>query len=199
MNEMNENKKIKNRKKRKVVNAILLSSILLVGVSITLAYFFSSSEIISNIFVSPKPSLEVVQVENGKQISIKNTGNVDLFVRVHIQNLWEVNEADVGGEKLSSISAITPDPKDVQYKVLPFWISESKDGYYYYSNPLEKGQSVDFTNVDGIKFTDSKDGFTYQLNVLASGIQINYDAVTEAWGIDVMDWDSDVDAKLIFK
>ena len=179
---MNEMAEINNNKKIKIINILLMILVLLVGVSISMAYFFDASGPITNIFSSPKPSLEVIEVDESDTISIKNTGNVAMYVRVHIQNLWEVNETVEGDSQLSSISAITPNPKDLAFELMNDWFSLTEE-YYYYRKPVVAGSSVDFAK--GMEFNGSKDGFTYQLNVLASGIQTNRDAVTEAWGIEI--------------
>ena len=88
---------MKNKSPRKIVLIISFVLIIAIGVSATLAYVVNSSGSIVNRF-SPS-RVECLVVDGGNSISVRNTGDVDAYIRASYTVNWMDSSGNVSGTK----------------------------------------------------------------------------------------------------
>lgn len=201
----------KNRNSKPLVALLLVAVLGVIGV--TFAYF-TSTDTFENVFNTDGYSTEVVEefvspndwtpgTTTVKKVTATNTGNIDIAVRVKMDEQWEDatgNELalDLGGEL--GKAAIINHPTNFSSN----WTFDN--GYYYYNTKLTKDQSVVF--MDSVTFnkfatmsSDKADcstdaatgkttctttasgysGATYTLTVTVETVQ--YDQYKAAWNL----------------
>ncbi len=102
-------KKLRLRKKRVLLLAVIVTLIFSVG--ITLAFMFRTSEDVKNIFFPAKVTCEVNESFNGTEkssIKVKNTGNTNAFLRVRLVSYWVNASGEIVG-KPSEMPAVSYD------------------------------------------------------------------------------------------
>jgi len=164
-------------KKRILLVALCVVLVAALAIGGTVAWLTASSDAVTNTFTPGDVTVEIKEtVENNikKSVQIKNTGNVDAYIRVAVV----VNCIDADGNVILG----TPST----------WIAASGwtklGGYYYYNSVVPAGGTTDnLLAGDGVVLKDS-DGNLYSVDILAQGIQAaggtgNTPAVTEAWGV----------------
>lgn len=162
---------------------LLISVLLLVAVAAggTIAYLFTQTDAIVNTFTPSHVSCEVSETFNGtvkSNVNVKNTSDIDAYLRVKLVTYRVNNEGEhIGGT--ATVPNFTPGTN---------WFE--KDGYYYYSYPVEAGGSpnVNLIGTPGItlKTYSDADGGKQVIEVMAEAIQsVPADAVHQAWGVTV--------------
>ena len=170
------------RKRRSKKTGTLFLSLLLVATMVvggTLAYLFTNTEPVENIFTPSYVSCSVTEEFNGtikSNVNVTNTGNIDAYIRVKLVTYRVNDEGDhIGG--IAKIPDFTPGAG---------WV-ENGD-YYYYTQPVAPGEQPEISLIDRITLTDSyddADGGKQVIEVMAEAIQSTpAKAVTEAWGVD---------------
>ena len=139
--------------KRSLILLVSFVAVLTITVSSTLAYIAVKTGSLTNIFHPAAVSVELTQ--NGNDYTIKNVGNVDVYVRVAV-----VAKQDGQGEvELDTlVTQFTGDN----------W-EKASDGFWYYTQMLASNAETTFTIAAGSA-----------VQVHASAIQATPDAVT-AW------------------
>ena len=170
------------RKRRSKKTVMLFLSLLLVATMVvggTLAYLFTNTEPVENIFTPSYVSCSVTEEFNGttkRNVNVTNTGNIDAYIRVTLVT-YRVNEdgQHIGGT--AAIPTFTPGAGWVKY-----------GEYYYYTLPVAASGTPNSPLIDetGIKLTgsyDDADGGKQVIEVMAEAIQSVPDtAVKDAWG-----------------
>ena len=170
------------RKRRSKKTGMLFLSLLLVATMVvggTLAYLFTNTEPVENIFTPSYVSCSVTEEFNGtikSNVNVTNTGNIDAYIRVKLVT-YRVNDKEqhIGG------TASLP-----TFKLGENWVLY--DGYYYYTLPVAPRESPKTNLTDSMtligSYTDA-DGGKQVIEVMAEAIQSTpAKAVTEAWGVD---------------
>lgn len=136
-------------------------------------------------------------------ISVKNSGNIDTFVRVILTRSWQ----DAEGKKNTSLS---PDLIELNYLTDNGWViaedqSTPERTVLYYTKALPVGETTpalsdtirvnesiaqDVTKkVDGntIRYTYKYDGYSFQVDAEVDAVQTHnaQEAIKSAWGVDV--------------
>ena len=176
----------KHLRPHKKATAIIIAIALLIAFAVggTTAYIVSISERHENVFTPAKVSCLVEETfENGvkSDVSVKNTGNVDAFIRAALVATWVSEE----GKILSSAPIEGTDFSVVLGS--GSWIKGS-DGFYYYKTAVEPDSSTQilFTSVTTV--TEPPEGYKLSVQILASAIQSNPEKVVEeAWNVIVKD------------
>ena len=161
-------------------------AVLLTGfVGSSLAWLMDSTTEVKNEFVPGDVTPEVTEafdhaVKNNVQI--KNTGNVDAYIRAKLVFTWQDSSENVYGQTpLENIDY------EIQW-VLDGW-KKGFDGYYYYTTPVVPGGSTKVL-ATGItqKVPAPAEGYTLHVEVLAESIQAEPSgengAAHKAWGVD---------------
>lgn len=164
-------------KKRILLVALCVVLVAALAIGGTVAWLTASSDAVTNTFTPGDVTVEIKEtVKNNikKSVQIKNTGNVDAYIRVAVV----VNCIDADGNVILG----TPST----WTAASVWTKLG--GYYYYNSVVHAGGTTDnLLDGDGVVLNDS-DGNLYSVDILAQGIQAaggtgNTPAVTEAWGV----------------
>ena len=168
------------RKRRSKKTGTLFLSLLLVATMVvggTLAYLFTNTEPVENIFTPSYVSCSVTEEFNGtikSNVNVTNTGNIDAYIRVKLVT-YRVNDEGqhIGGT--ASLPTFTLGANWVLY-----------DGYYYYTLPVAPRESPKTNLTDSMKLVgsyDDADGGKQVIEVMAEAIQsVPENAVKAAWG-----------------
>lgn len=166
--------------------------LLLVAVGTTLAYIFTETEPVVNVFKPSKVSCAVV--ENGSEtentgnivatgtpktnVKIKNTGNTDAYIRVAVV----VNWASEDGKKVWAQKPVLGTDYSIAYATETGW-EPGPDGYYYYTKSVAPG-TLTGTLINQAKKlqTTPPEGYYLSIEIVASAIQSAPDhVVQDAW------------------
>lgn len=145
---------------------VALILILVVGAGTTLAYIVDMSGPLSNIF---SPSNVACAVNDDK--SIKNTGDVDAYIRAAVVMTWKAkdNSGNVYGQK----------PACTLNGIGAKWTLGS-DGYYYYTEPIEAGESTNALFTGYTVSDTAPTGYALSIEIVAEAIQADPFANEEA-------------------
>jgi len=175
----------KNRTTKKSI-ALLASLAVMLTVTVggTLAYLIAQSETVTNSFDPANVSCVVEADATNKTFSVKNTSDIDAYLRAAIV----VNWADASGDNVYGIAPV--ENSDYTLAVdTENWV-EGNDGYWYYKTkvaPFEKSADVvEFiTSYGKQNGVTAPEGYSLQVEVLAQAIQALPDeAVEETWSND---------------
>lgn len=183
---MNTRKHMKhNRFNKKLV--VLLAALALtacVVIGTTVAYLVDTAGPVKNIFQPTKVQCEIEEKifdkEVKENVTVKNTGEVDAYIRVAIVVTWKDAEngnvyakAPVQGEDYN----ITINTEN--------WVKNGD--YYYYTKPVKAGGSTEVL-IKECKPVKGRtpDGYGLNVEILAEAIQSEpADAVEESWSVSV--------------
>ena len=177
-------------KRRSKKTGTLFLSLLLVATMVvggTLAYLFTNTEPVKNIFTPSYVSCSVTESFDGttkRNVNVTNTGDIDAYIRVKLVT-YRVNDKEqhIGG------TAEIPD-----FKPGAGWVKNGD--YYYYTKPVAPDEQPETSLIDSITLTgsyddaDDADGGKQVIEVMAEAIQANgvaddgTKAVVKAWGVD---------------
>lgn len=162
---------------KKMVVLLMLSIVIITSISI--AFMFKKSKPIVNQFVPAKVSCEVREMMNGSEkvsIRIKNTGDIDAYLRVHLVSYW-VDERNVIVGKPSVMPTVDYDSTK--------WLK--KDDTYYYKMSVSPNELTSelLKNSIQLQVDSLEDKTIYQIvEVFAEAIQSEPEkAVTESWKV----------------
>lgn len=154
-------------------------AVLLTGfVGSSLAWLMAGTKPIKNVFEPGNVPPTIVEEMNGtvkNNVTVKNTGNVDAYIRAKLVFTWQ-NEA---GEVLGV--APTSDDYTISW-TKEGWV-DGPGGYYYYTTPVVPGGSTKVlaTGIMQVSPNPAED-YTLHVEVLAESIQAEpVKAVKEAW------------------
>lgn len=166
--------------KRSLVLVVSLLALLLVVAGGTLAWL-TAQDSVSNTFTPAHVSCTVTEDFNGtvkSNVNVKNTSDIDAFIRVKLVTYRVKDNGDrIGGK--AEIPTFTPGTGWVKY-----------GDFYYYTLPVEPGKqpATDLIGDDGVtlvQYTDA-DGGKQVIEVMAEAIQSQPErAVGQAWGVTI--------------
>ena len=137
----------------------------------TLAFLISRSEI-NNDFVIGSVKTEIVNEDSKKNISVKNIGNVPIYIRVYLN-------IEKRSEGVTIYSSLLNNEYNLVLSNSSNWI---KIGDYYYYKLMVKPNDV----TDVLINIFSKNSEDIYLDITSQAIQANPSrAVIDAWGISV--------------
>ncbi len=160
-------------KKRGKPTALLLAVVLLVGAVIgtTVALLLTQTDPVVNRFEYAKVTCEVEETfENNvkESIKIKNTGNIDAYIRVALV----ANMIDESGNVTGAAAVPT-------FELGNDWVKYGD--YYYYTKPVSPNQCTGDLLNGSMTLTEKM-----QVIVLADAIQsVPESAMQEAWGVTI--------------
>lgn len=176
------------RRKRRFVT-LLISFLLVFGICTggTLAYVLTQTKAIENEFTPGKVSCAVDESFNGEvksNVSIKNTGNTEAYIRAYISVTWMKD-----AEELSQTVAARTPVEDVDYTIVfaedTGWLKGS-DGYWYYSIPVsaDDNTGILITQCQMKEGVSAPEGYRLSVEIIASAIQASPNTVVTAqWGV----------------
>ena len=176
----------------KILSVLLLAVVLVIISSSVGAYMRKQTATVENEFAPAEVSCEVEEEFTNNQktsITVKNTGNIEAYLRLRLVTYWVVKDQDDKTEIVAESSPIL----NVDYDQNNWF---KVDGIYYCKLPVAPGESTpDLLAKDkGIVLKSNKkdENTTYYqvVDVFAEAIQsLPEDAVTEAWDVVVVDSD----------
>ena len=168
-------------KTKKPVALVAILVLLCCAVAGTVAYLVTSTDPVTNTFTPASVTTRVEEEFNGttkSNVRIKNTGNIDAYIRAAVI----VNWADENGNVYGGATPVAGKDYTLTPKTNSGWFQGS-DGYYYYTNPVAPEA---FTTAMFEPITQQQDcadtNYKLQVTILADGIQsVPADAVQQAW------------------
>lgn len=166
-------------RRRGRATAMLLATVMLFALAVggTIAWLTDKDRPLVNTFDPSKVTCEVQEKFDGKvksDVNVKNTGDIDAFIRVKLVT-YRTNDAGqhIGGT--ASLPAFTLGTGWVKY-----------GDYYYYTKPVAPNQKPETNLTDSMTLIGSyldTDGGKQAVDVMAEAIQsVPEDAVKAAWG-----------------
>lgn len=163
---------------------MVLSVVLLLGVAIggTIAWLSTKTTPVTNTFTPAEVTCEVEEKFDKTSgvktnVNVKNTGNIAVYIRVKLVT-YRTNDA---GQHIGGTADL---PEFTRGKD---WVE--KDGYYYYTLPVEPKAQPKTNLTDSMTLAGSyedADGGKQALDVMAEAIQSEPEkAVGEAWGVTI--------------
>lgn len=174
---------MKRNNKKIILLAVSLLLVMFAAIGGTVAYLIDSTGEVKNTFVPASVPPEVVENIEGnvkKDVAIKNTGNVDAYIRVKVVVTWKNEAGDVYKEAPKAGTDYTwTIPVDAAWKEL--------NGFWYYTKPVAAGEST--ANL----FTDCKplegkapEGYSLSVDIHAQSVQAEpADVVEKTWGVKI--------------
>lgn len=186
------------RKLNKRAVALLVSLVvgLTAAVGVTLAYIFTNTDALENIFTTAQVSCAVVEKLDGVQqngvtasrpsgfdiksdVKIQNTGNTDAYIRVAVVVTWKslTDNSTVLAQKPVEGTDYT-----VSWNLSSTGWVLGADGYYYYtSDVVPNGCTVNLINSCTPVPANVPDGYFLSVEIVASAIQSAPDSVVGNW------------------
>lgn len=180
---MSELKQTSRKSRKKLTVSLICLILLTLAVGTTTAFIIDKTQNVENIFDPSHVTCEVTEDFDGeikKNVSIKNTSDISVYIRVKLVS-YRVNDNNmiIGGT--ADIPDFTPGDG---------WFENS--GFYYYNEPVAAGDKPksDLIGDPGValtKYTDA-DGGKQVIEVLAEAIQSEPEnAVQDSWNVTVAD------------
>lgn len=165
-------------KKRLIVVLIIAAMLLLASVGTALAYMFKDTGDVPNEFIPGVVSCEISEeIKNDvkSKITVKNTGNIDAYIRVKLVTYWVNGSGDV----------VPKAPAEINFTPGSGWVKSSISNTYYYSVPVAPGAKIESLLGSSITLKE-EDGYLQKVDVFAEAIQANpTTAVSSSWHVTV--------------
>lgn len=174
-----------------------LLMVMMVGIGIvfsttTYAYMVSETETISNEFDPAQVSCQVTETfENNvkSSITVKNTGDIDAYIRVRLVSYWVdaegkiVSEPSKTGEELIKLIKADEDEGEI------LWIADSPNDTYYYKNKVSiEAETSNLLTESSITLMPNEKGYRQVVEVFAEAIQAEpAKAAESAWNVKITD------------
>lgn len=157
--------------------ALILIAALIVALALcgsVIAYMFRKTEYKDNQFTPAEVSCKVAEVFDGEQktsIQVKNTGNIDAYLRVRLVSYW----VDTDGNIVAKPSEM---PK---INMVADWI-EGLNNTYFYQKPVAPDELTDNMLSSPIILAKDENGYSQVIEVFAEAIQSEpQNAVISSW------------------
>lgn len=156
--------------------ALLVCLLLALGCTVggTLAYIFTNTSPVKNIFQPTEVTTTVVEEFDGEtksDVQIKNTGSTDAWLRAAVVVTWQNAAGEVYGQ-----APVQGTDYSISYN-----LSEQtdpagqwhlgKDGFYYWTSPVAPEGLTGVLITECTYTANAPDGYTLAVEILGSGIQ----------------------------
>lgn len=152
---------MKKMKMKSILLLTLMVAVIMGTIGGTVAYLVTSTDPVENVFTSSKVTTKIEEeVKNGtkSKIIVKNTGDVDVWVRVAIIGNY-VKDGQVVGAWNGTVSYNSTK-----------W-TKGNDDYYYYIEVVKVGQETENLLIGGINSETKEDGSHLEITVIHQSIQ----------------------------
>lgn len=172
--------------KRSLVLVVSVLALVLAVAGGTLAWLSANTTPVTNTFTPAHVTCEVVEEKfdgtTKENVQIKNTSNIDAYIRAYVVVTWKNAQGNVYG-KLPELG------KDytIEYATGTGW-DEGSDGYYYYTSPVAANDGLTGVLITKCEPVNGQAPADYDLSVeiIAEAIQSQPDsAVQQAWGVTI--------------
>ena len=181
-------KTVARRRKRQFVT-LLISLLLVLGICTggTLAYVLTHTDATENVFTPGKVSCSINETFSGNvksNVSVKNTGNTDAYIRAYISVTW-MKDDEALNQTVTARTPVENEDYTIAFSQNTGWLKGS-DGYWYYCTPVSADSSTGAL-IDQCKLKDgvsAPEGYHLSVEIIASAIQASPDTVvTSHWGV----------------
>ncbi|MBQ4642513.1 MAG: hypothetical protein IJB47_07900 [Oscillospiraceae bacterium] len=177
-----------NTRKKSILLLVSLVLLLALAVGGTLALLIADTESVVNTFTPGSTDVTIEETfnqpyETKENVSIKNAGDVPVYIRVAIIPTWEDGDGNPVGIA-AGLSDLTIDwgatgGNEMEETPGNGW-EKGKDGFWYYTSPVSAGNSTNNLITSATVITSN--GYKMNLQILAQSIQAQPDeAVEQAW------------------
>ena len=162
--------------------ALALALVLALSVGGTVAYLFTNTSEVVNTFTPGKTGISIEEKTEGPkktEITVKNDGDVPVYVRVMLVATYHNSEGQVCGQH----SSVAVPGFGLNFD---YWVPGDA-GVYYYKTAIPAKDATEnlISGENGIMLKQAEDGCVMHVEVLAQSIQAEpADAVKDAWGVD---------------
>ena len=173
-------------KTKKPVALVALLLLLCCTVAGTLAYLVTSTNSVTNTFTPASVSTEVNEDFDGitkRNVTIKNTGNIDAYIRAAVIINWADDKGNVSGTPVKDGDYV------IKYDSSNTW--KKIGDYWYYTKPVAADSLTEKALIESCTPVAGKapKGYDLQVTILADGIQSEpLTAIKEAWHVDPATW-----------
>ena len=186
------------RKNKKLILLISVVAILILALTAgtTLAWLKSSSGPVVNTFTPAKVTSQVEEDIDGavkRDVKIKNTSNIDAYIRATVVINWVDAQGNVAAQK-----PVEGTDYKIEYNLgtngAGWW--KGNDGYYYYSSPVSPLGTDNDGDLTGILINSCQlaegaqvpDGYSLSVEIIADAIQsVPTHVVEDNWHVTVND------------
>lgn len=153
---------------RNVAIALSLALILTFAIGGTIAFLATNTQDVKNSFAPSQVSCVVEETfENNVKtnVTVKNTSDIDAYLRAAVVVTWQNANGDVLGVKPVK-------GEDFTMKLGDGWDTDTTDGYYYYPTAVKPGESTEklIEKCEVLKAAPEA-GYTLHVEIIASAIQ----------------------------
>ena len=170
-------KRVLKRRRLTPLAAAALLMVLVMSVGGTLAWLTAHTNAITNTFTVATPGVEIEEgfdKQTKSNVQVKNTGEVEAYIRVALVPTWE----DENGNAVAEPASL--DDLSITWGNSGKWL-KGTDGYWYYKEPVAPGYSTEVLLEKATVTTEN--GYHMNLQVMADSIQADPTrAVTAMWG-----------------
>ena len=178
--------------KKRLISLIVVLTLVATLIPTVYAYMIHKSQTVANNFIPGKVTCDIEEkmVDSIKtEIKVKNTGNVDAYIRVRLVFHWEDSKGYPVARDMNPATVHCNDE----------WLEDEDEYTYYYIDRVAPGESTpnllkDPFTMDAVKeVVNGVDYYYYPvMEVLAEAIQADgkiddNPAVTNAWGVTITD------------
>ena len=168
------------RKMIAVLSLVLIAGLVAVS-DFADAYMRKTTEEVDNTFIPAYVACVVDEdfADNKKtSITVKNTGNIDAYIRVRLGSYW-IDESAAIVSKSSEIPTFTTASE---------WIRDEGNYTYYYTKKVAPDAFTTTLLNSAITLRLSYEGYRQVVEVFAEAIQAEPDeAVTDSWNVTIAD------------
>ena len=172
-------KRVLKRRRLTPLAAAALLMVLFMSVGGTLAWLTAHTSAITNTFTVATPGVEIKEgfdKQTKSNVQVKNTGEVEAYIRVALVPTWE----DENGNAVAEPASL--DDLSITWGNSGKWL-KGTDGYWYYKEPVAPGDRTAVLLENATVTTEN--GYHMNLQVMAESIQADPTrAVTAMWGTD---------------
>lgn len=171
--------------KRSLVLVVSVLALVLAVAGGTLAWLTANSGPVTNTFTPAQVTCTVEETFDGttkSDVKIKNTSNIDAYIRAYVVVTWKNAEGNVYGKLPVKDTDYT-----IEYATDTGW-DKGSDGYYYYTSPVAANDGLTGVLITKCEPVNGKAPADYDLSVeiIAEAIQSQPDsAVQQAWGVTI--------------
>lgn len=172
---------MKNNKRKVSILTVCLLLTVLIAVGSTIAYIFTSTGPVTNTFtpVTPETIIDEDFQEIKENVSIRNSGKVDSYIRVKIAITWQDKNNNVYYKE-----PVLGEDYTITYTSDTNWV-QGNDGFWYYKKFVPAGQSTSVL-ISEAKWLKKCENEAYPLDIeiLSQAIQSTPDEAVAVWNND---------------
>lgn len=181
-----------NKRKYRYKYALLLVCLhlaVVIAVTGTIAYLFTETDPVTNTFKPVAPGTEIEEtLENNvkKDVTVKNTGEVDSYIRAKVIITWQNKDGEVYPKMpVAPADGVTNNDYTISYG--NEWIL-GDDGYFYYTKsvPATVSTNVFISSVTPVNSCEDNT-YTLHVEILSQAIQSTPDIAVDVWDNDKVD------------